>query len=132
MLGGGGNPAAWYLLDGERIAHDAAAQPRLAGRGCARATTTWASRSRPRVEPAAETWISPIETVSNSEAGFERVYQGSALVFAWPLVLPAGAATTVRVEHTVTTTRDRAAEEGLAGTADDPRPPRDPRPLLPA
>jgi hypothetical protein len=68
-----------------------------------------------RVEPAAETWISPIDTVSNSEAGFERVYQGSALVFAWPLVLPAGAATTVRMEHTVTTTRDRAAEEVLQG-----------------
>jgi hypothetical protein len=63
------------------------------------------------VEPAAETWISPIDTISSSEAGFERVYQGSALVFAWPLVLPAGAATTVRVEHTVTTTRDRAPEQ---------------------
>ena len=42
-----------------------------------------------RVDPAAEAWISSIETVSSSEAGFERVYQGSALVFAWPLDLRA-------------------------------------------
>ncbi|MFH1474941.1 MAG: alpha-amylase/4-alpha-glucanotransferase domain-containing protein, partial [Chloroflexota bacterium] len=110
MLGGGGNPAAYYLLGGERIPHDAAGVRAALGElhsgndyvGLDVAT---------RVEPPAETWISPIDTVSNSEAGFERVYQGSALVFAWPLVLPAGAATTVRVEHTVTTTRDRAAEE---------------------
>jgi alpha-amylase len=64
-----------------------------------------------RVEPAAEAWISPIDTVSSSEAGFERVYQGSALVLAWPLVLPAGVATAVRIQHTVATTRDRSAEE---------------------
>jgi len=114
MLGGGGNPAAYYLLDGERLPHDAATSHASLGElhsgndyvGLDVAT---------RVEPAAETWISSIDTVSNSEAGFERVYQGSALVFAWPLVLPAGAATTVRMEHTVSTTRDRAAEEGLLG-----------------
>ena len=112
MLGGGGNPAAYYDLDGERLPHDAPASRASLGElrsgndyvGLDVATT---------VEPAAEAWISPIDTVSNSEAGFERVYQGSALVFAWPLVLPPGAATTVRMEHRVTTTRDRAIEEGL-------------------
>ena len=53
--------------------------------------------------------------MSNSEAGFERVYQGSALVFCWPLVLPPGSATTVRIQHTVTTTRDAALEEDARG-----------------
>jgi hypothetical protein len=67
------------------------------------------------VTPPAEAWISPIDTVSNSEAGFERVYQGSALVFSWPLDLAPGAMATVRVEHVVTTSRDRAAEEEPAG-----------------
>ena len=112
MLGGGGNPAAYYDLDGERLPHDAPASRASLGElrsgndyvGLDVATT---------VEPAAEAWISPIDTVSNSEAGFARVYQGAALVFAWPLVLPPGAATTVRMEHGVTTTRDRAIEEGL-------------------
>jgi 4-alpha-glucanotransferase len=32
----------------------------------------------------------PIETVSLSEAGFERIYQGSAILVSWPLTLPPG------------------------------------------
>ena len=63
--------------------------------------------------PPATAWWSPIETVSNSEGGFERVYQGSALVFTWPLRLAPGTALTVRIAHAVATSRDRAAEEGL-------------------
>ena len=35
-------------------------------------------------------WQFPIETVSNSEAGFERVYQGTALIVHWPLNLKPG------------------------------------------
>jgi hypothetical protein len=31
-----------------------------------------------------------VETVSLSEAGFERIYQGSALLFAWPVRLQPG------------------------------------------
>ncbi len=91
MLGGGSNPAAYYALDGERLTHDSAlTRVGLASIhsgndyvGIDVATT---------VTPAAAAWISPIETISNSEAGFERVYQGSALVFSWPLDLaPEGA-----------------------------------------
>ena len=78
MLGGGGNPAAWWEVGGDR------GRPRRApGRrrgltriaqgndyiGVAVATT---------VSSAADAWWAPVETVSNSEAGFERVYQGSA------------------------------------------------------
>ena len=38
-----------------------------------------------RITPSrrAELWRLPIETVSQSERGFERSYQGTALVFAW-------------------------------------------------
>jgi alpha-amylase len=32
----------------------------------------------------------PIETVSLSEAGFERIYQGSAVLVSWPLALAPG------------------------------------------
>jgi 4-alpha-glucanotransferase len=35
--------------------------------------------------PAAELAWGPVETVSVSEAGFERIYQGLALLLAWPL-----------------------------------------------
>jgi len=33
----------------------------------------------------------PVETVSLSEAGFERIYQGSAILVAWPIELVPGA-----------------------------------------
>ncbi len=39
--------------------------------------------------PAEIAWA-PVETVSLSETGFERIYQGSALLFAWPLSLQPG------------------------------------------
>ena len=32
-------------------------------------------------------WISPIEAVSDSEGGFERVYQGSQILGVWPVDL---------------------------------------------
>jgi 4-alpha-glucanotransferase len=40
----------------------------------------------------ADLWHFPVQTVSNSESGLERSYQGSSLTFVWPL--PAGAART--------------------------------------
>lgn len=41
--------------------------------------------------PAAAVWLIPLETVSNSEAGFERTFQGLTCVCLWPLTLePAG------------------------------------------
>jgi len=39
--------------------------------------------------PATVAWA-PVETVSLSETGFERIYQGSALLFAWALALAPG------------------------------------------
>lgn len=36
-----------------------------------------------------EYWIAPIETVSDSEEGFERVYQGSQILPVWPVTLSA-------------------------------------------
>ncbi|HKO05646.1 MAG TPA: alpha-amylase/4-alpha-glucanotransferase domain-containing protein [Candidatus Acidoferrales bacterium] len=39
---------------------------------------------------AREYWVAPIETVTESEEGFERVYQGSQVLPVWPLDLPPG------------------------------------------
>jgi len=36
-------------------------------------------------EPAATLWRFPIETVSQSEGGFEKIYQGSCVAAVWPL-----------------------------------------------
>ncbi len=62
-------------------------------------------------EPAADAWWSPIETVSNSESGFERVYQGSSLLLSWPLHLEPGDSRRFSVRQAVRVARDRAAEE---------------------
>ncbi len=44
-----------------------------------------------------EIWVAPIETVSESEDGFERLYQGSQILPLWPLELGPGALWTGRV-----------------------------------
>jgi hypothetical protein len=63
------------------------------------------------VSPAADAWHAPIETVSNSEAGFERVYQGGALLVSWPVRIAAGGTWTARIEHRAIVNVDRAAKE---------------------
>jgi 4-alpha-glucanotransferase len=37
-----------------------------------------------QAENARDYWIAPIETISESEEGFERVYQGSQILAVWP------------------------------------------------
>jgi 4-alpha-glucanotransferase len=109
MLGGGGNPAAWYEVGGERTAHDGSGigngvtQIRQGNDHVGVSITT-------TVDPAADAWWAPIETISNSENGFERVYQGSMLLLSWPLTLGPGERREFRIDQAVTTTRDHAAE----------------------
>ena len=107
MLGGGGNPSAWYEVGGTRRSHDgsgtASGIVRI-GQG-----NDWLGVTVESVPtPAADAWWAPIETVSNSEDGFERVYQGSSLLLSWPLDLAPGGEVTVAVEQQVSVTRDRA------------------------
>jgi alpha-amylase len=40
---------------------------------------------------AQDFWITPIESVSESEDGFERIYQGSQIIAVWPVELGPGA-----------------------------------------
>lgn len=47
----------------------------------------------------ATVWRFPVETVSMSEGGFERVYQSSVLMPHWRLDLGAGASTTIHFEQ---------------------------------
>ena len=52
--------------------------------------------------------------MSNSESGFERVYQGSSLLLSWPVRLEPGEARRFSVRQAVAVARDRAAEEAAA------------------
>jgi len=110
MLGGGGNPAAWWEVAGDRRGHDTSGQ--AAGvTALAQGNDHIGIALATSVDQAADAWWAPIETVSNSEDGFERVYQGSGLLLSWPLHLEPGERWERIVRHVVTTTRDRASEE---------------------
>jgi alpha-amylase len=110
LLGGGGNPSAWYDVRGERTAHDASGT--ALGVDEIGYGNDWVGVAvTARTEPAADAWWSPIETVSNSESGFERVYQGSALLLSWPVRLEPGATHRFAVRQFVSLARDRDAEE---------------------
>jgi alpha-amylase len=111
MLGGGHNPAAFYeTSDGQRTPHD------VTGDVATASTVAFGNehegvRIEARVEPEAHlTWY-PIETISNSEAGFERVYQGSALLFRWAVDLASGQERIFVVRLDVEQSRDHLVEE---------------------
>ena len=107
LLGGGGNPAAYYEVDDERSAHDGAGEREAAALICS-GNTYIGLEVATSFDPPATAWWTPIETVSNSEYGFERIYQGSALVRIWPMDLAPGERRTVTVGQRVSTDRDRA------------------------
>jgi alpha-amylase len=116
MLGGGGNPAAWIEVAGTRTTHDS--------RGTASGVTTLSQGNdyvgielASAISTPADAWWAPVDTISNSEGGFERVYQGAGLLLTWPLSLAGGESRTVTVTHVVTTAHDRADEEREARDA---------------
>ena len=110
MLGGGGNPAAWLEIDGARATHDSrGTAARLAG--FAQGNDAIGIAVDTTFSEPTDVWWAPVETISNSEAGFERVYQGAGLLLSWPLSLAGGESRTVTVRHAVTTARDRMDEE---------------------
>jgi 4-alpha-glucanotransferase len=109
MLGGGGNPAAWWEVAGPRTSHDSsgsASEVRRFSQG----NSYVGVRIATSVSEPADAWWAPVDTVSNSESGFERVYQGSGMLLSWPLHLEPGAHWAVTVANLVTVAPDRSAE----------------------
>jgi len=109
MLGGGGNPAAWWELGGERTRHDVG-RSATAVTSLAQGNGTVGLAIHSSVDEPTDIWIAPIETVSNSEGGFERAYQGSACLLSWPVHLAPGESWSRTVHHAVTTDRDLTAD----------------------
>jgi len=107
LLGGGHNPAAYYETGPDsRTPHDAPGDVRKAA-GLAFGNDFEGVRIDAHATPAARlTWYS-VETVSNSEGGFERVYQGSSLLFRWPVSLVPGGHRSFKIGFEVTQTVDR-------------------------
>lgn len=116
MLGGGGNPAAWWEVAGTRTGHD--------GQGTATGVVSLAQGNdqlgvaiRTSVDPPLDAWWAPIETISNSEDGFERVYQGSALLLSQVVRLGPGERFRIAIRHVAAVERDLAADEPVAARA---------------
>jgi alpha-amylase len=110
LLGGGHNPAAWHEVAGERVAHDGFATASAADRLLS-GNDQLGIRLETLIQPAADAWISPIRTVSNSEGGFELVYQGSCVLALRPIRLAPGERANLRVEQVATVAADRALSE---------------------
>jgi 4-alpha-glucanotransferase len=110
LLGGGHNPAAWHEIKGRRILHDEFAKASGVDRLLS-GNDQLGVRLETLIQPAGDAWISPIRTVSNSEGGFELVYQGSCVVAIRPIRLAHGERANMRVEQIVSITTDRAASE---------------------
>jgi alpha-amylase len=113
LLGGGHNPAAFHVIDGRRIAHDETAEAR--GVDGLRSGNEQVGVS---IETAADgpvdAWIAPIESVSNSESGFELVYQGSCVLLVRPIAISPGESAAIRIEQRVAVNADVAIEEAPA------------------
>jgi alpha-amylase len=110
MLGGGGNPAAWWDVAGHRTSHDAAGVAEGVT-GLAQGNDHVGVEVRTTVDVPGDAWWAPIETISNSEDGFERVYQGSGLLLSWPVQLAPGERLERTIRHEVSTDRDRSLDD---------------------
>jgi 4-alpha-glucanotransferase len=117
LAGGGHNPDAYYAWSDEgrdrTSAHDVPGDLETAARLAFGNRHVGLDLTAELSEPARVTWF-PVETVSNSEAGFERVYQGSSLHLRWPIELPADRQAVRSVRFRAEQSRDVTAEEDRA------------------
>ncbi len=99
---GGGNPAASYQVNGaypEAAALDAIGEE--SGVRVVRLANTHLNVAVTIAAQDANLWRFRIQTISNSEAGFERVYQCSCTVLWWPLHLEPGQRWTTTLDVTL-------------------------------
>jgi len=99
----GDAPDRWFEVPGRTLEdRRLGSTGSLAGVQRIDAVDTWIGlRAVFETSRTGEVWRMPIETVSMSESGFERVYQGSALLFRFPLRLEPGQMWSLRVSQRV-------------------------------
>ena len=114
VMGGGANPAAYYRSGSDEWRHDSRGHVPAGADLSFGNTFEGVDISLSADPPARAQWFA-VETVSNSEAGFERVYQGSCVTVRWPLSLVAGQSATFATTLSFTQSRDRSAEEAATG-----------------
>ena len=92
LLGGGRNPQAYYQVQGQKLEDS-----RFDSTGAVSTVrefhigNTWLRQDVGfQLSEEATLWRFSIDTVTGSEAGFERTHQGSCFTLQWPLLLEAG------------------------------------------
>lgn len=98
LLGGGGNDQAYYYIEELDNGHFESTGEVLDVRDF-HIGNRWLQQDIGfSVSEAATLWRFSIETVTGSEAGFERNHQGSCLTLLWPLLLEAGQSWSVEID----------------------------------
>lgn len=89
LLGGGHNDQAYYYIEGQQAMHDFFdSTGEVAQVGSFHVGNRWIAQDMGFVlSEAATLWRFSIDTVTGSEAGFERNHQGSCITLLWPLLL---------------------------------------------
>lgn len=92
LLGGGSNDQAYYRVSSHRLGNshfDSTGEVEKVEN--IQIGNTWIQQSMEfSLSETATLWRYSIETVTGSEAGFERNHQGSCLMLVWPLLLEPG------------------------------------------
>src|SRR5712691_5143325 len=99
LLGGGGNEQAYYRVEGHELENshfDSTGEVMQVQEF--HIGNTWIQQDVGfSLSEAATLWRFSIDTVTGSEAGFERNHQGSCLTLVWPLVLEADQSWSVEI-----------------------------------
>jgi 4-alpha-glucanotransferase len=102
LLGGGGNDQAYYRVPGRYLENshfDSTGE--VEGVEKFHIGNTWIQQDLEfALSEPATLWRYSIETVTGSEAGFERNHQGSCLTLIWPLLLDIGQSWEVEIACT--------------------------------
>jgi alpha-amylase len=104
LLGGGRNPSAYYMVEGteledtslESIGELTNVRELVVGNSWLGIEMTL------RANVEATFWRFPIYTVSGSEAGFERTYQGNCVLLQWLFKLPPSESVDIELEWVYT------------------------------
>ncbi len=99
LLGGGGNDQAYYRVEGHELENshfDSTGE--VLGVRHFHIGNRWIQQDMGfALSEAATLWRFSIETVTGSEAGFERNHQGSCLTLLWPILLEADESWSVEI-----------------------------------
>ena len=89
LLGGGNNDQAYYYIEGQELAnHYFDSNGEVANVRQFHVGNRWIAQDMGfTLSEPATLWRFSIETVTGSEAGFERNHQGSCMTLLWPLLL---------------------------------------------